>query len=501
VTNHTLIIGAGIGGLVLAARLAKAGLDVTVLEAHVYAGGCAGTFFHQGYRFDAGATLAGGFYPGGPMDLIAGATGISEWPVIPTKAAMAVHLPAQAPILRWADERRHAERDAAFGPQSRRFWDWQEARADALWDLALRLPDWPPQDLDQATRLARTGLGWLASPDRLRQLPGLLRDATQPLAARLRGQSDALRLFLDGQLLISAQTTSAASQALFSAAALDLPRRGTVHVVGGMGALADSLVSAIRSHGGEVHFRQRVERIERQGSGYILHTHRRERFEANQLVANLPAWNLGRLFGAAPPKALQNLPKVAGSGRGAFTLYLGLNEEHLPIGPALHHQVIAGQPLGEGRSVFISLNSPDDIGRAPKGQRTITISTHTELGRWWSLSETDYHSQKTRYSERLLGLAERVLPGLSSANLQLAGTPRTFQQFTGREQGWVGGFPQVSLHPPQRPRLEPNLWLVGDSIFPGQSTAAVGLGGLRVANAILRGYRSRAGRVWAAARG
>ena len=35
------------------------GFPVTVLEAHIYAGGCAGTFYHQGFRFDAGATLAG----------------------------------------------------------------------------------------------------------------------------------------------------------------------------------------------------------------------------------------------------------------------------------------------------------------------------------------------------------------------------------------------------------------------------------------------------------
>jgi len=29
------------------------------------------------------------------------------------------------------------------------------------------------------------------------------------------------------------------------------------------------------------------------------------------------------------------------------------------------------------------------------------------------------------------------------------------------------------------------LWMVGDSIFPGQSTAAVALGGMRVAAAVL----------------
>ena len=60
-TKHIVVIGAGIGGLTAGALLLKQGYRVTVLEAHVYPGGCAGTFFHKNYRFDAGATLAGGF--------------------------------------------------------------------------------------------------------------------------------------------------------------------------------------------------------------------------------------------------------------------------------------------------------------------------------------------------------------------------------------------------------------------------------------------------------
>ena len=76
-----VIIGAGFGGLAAAAELSRSGWDVTVLEAHVYPGGCAGTFYHKGYRFDAGATLPAGFYPGGPMDLVAQAVGIDRWPV------------------------------------------------------------------------------------------------------------------------------------------------------------------------------------------------------------------------------------------------------------------------------------------------------------------------------------------------------------------------------------------------------------------------------------
>ena len=67
----------------------------------------------------------------------------------------------------------------------------------------------------------------------------------------------------------------------------------------------------------------------------------------------------------------------------------------------------------------------------------------------------------------------------------LAGTPVTFQRFTRRDKGWVGGFPQTSLFKAIGPRLASWLWLAGDSIFPGQSIAAVALGGLRVAEEVL----------------
>ena len=86
----------------------------------------------------------------------------------------------------------------------------------------------------------------------------------------------------------------------------------------------------------------------------------------------------------------------------------------------------------------------------------------------------------------MLMVAETALPGLrEAATLTLPGTPVTFQQFTRRAWGWVGGFPQTSLFQAWGPRLGSNLWMVGDSIFPGQSTAAVALGGVRVARTIL----------------
>ncbi|KAG8879971.1 hypothetical protein FRB97_001270 [Tulasnella sp. 331] len=51
------IVGAGVGGVALAARLAKAGFDVTVLEKNDFIGGRCSLIHQDGYRFDQGPSL------------------------------------------------------------------------------------------------------------------------------------------------------------------------------------------------------------------------------------------------------------------------------------------------------------------------------------------------------------------------------------------------------------------------------------------------------------
>lgn len=487
--KHVTIIGAGVGGLTTAALLARAGLQVTVLEAHVYAGGCAGTFYHQKYRFDAGATLAGGFYPGGPMDVIAKAVGIEAWDAHTSDPAMVTYLPDGDPITRYTDEQRWEERNRAFGAKSERFWRWQEATADALWDFALRNPNYPPQTPRDAVQLVGHAWDWLKADPR-RFAPGMLADAFQPVSAHLRGQSDRLRLFIDGQLLIAAQATSQHTFSLYGASALDLPRRGIVHMNGGMGGIADTLVQAVRNNGGEVKFRQEVKRIMMEnGHPVAVETKRGHSFPTDIVIANLPPWNIKKLLGDHAPRKIKNLAPYPKDGWGAFMVYAGIDSDALPKDFPLHHQVITGEPLAEGNSIFISISPAWDEKRAPTGKRAITISTHTRLKDWWTLFETDkatYDARKDQYVNKMLAAAHRAIPHLRDASdLVMPGTPVTFNRFTRREFGWVGGFPQTNLFRAWGPRILPDVWMVGDSIFPGQSTAAVALGGMRVAESLL----------------
>lgn len=480
-----VVIGAGLGGLTAAALLLQAGRSVTVLEAETYPGGCAGTFFHQGYRFDAGATLAGGFAAGGPHARVAELLGLT-WPVTPVDPAWVTHLPGRA-LTQWADPARwQAERRAAF-PRAEAFWNLQEQLAAAAWDIAARPFPWPPQSPEDFLQLAQA-----LRPATLPALPHLWRTVAQ--LAGPAAQDPAFKIFLDAQLLISAQTTADHAHALYGSAALDLPRRGVNHVHGGIGALARTLAEWIRAHGGSVLYRQPVEKLEVQhGRVTAALTAKGLRVRGEAFLANVTPWALAALLGEAAPAGLVRETQTRPATWGAFTLYLGLDAAGLSAGLPDHHQVIVDprRPLGEGNSVFISLSDPHDPGRAPAEGRAATLSTHTAVQPWFELRRRDpaaYAARRAEYAERLLSAADRALPGLRGAvRLALPGTPVTFEAFTRRPLGMVGGFPQRSLWAARGPATGlPNLQVVGDSIFPGQSTAGVTLGALRVAASVLK---------------
>jgi C-3',4' desaturase CrtD len=486
---HTIVIGAGVGGLTAGALLLKAGHRVTVLEAHIYPGGCAGTFYHQGYHFDAGATLAGGFFRGEPHAQVAEALKL-QWPVRPADPAWVVHLPDGRQVTQWADpDKWQAEWMANF-PKTGNFWRIQRKLADISWDVSSRPFPWPPGSLADYLTLARAvRLSTLRALPYLFRSVGDLADSDDPL----------FTTFLDGQLLISAQTVADRANALYGSAALDLPRRGVHHVYGGIGSLARTLAAWIEENGGEVLYRQQVEQIEvDNGQAVGVRTNKKLYLEGDNILANVTPWSLAELLGDTTPKKLSRELKHRPATWGAFTLYLGLDEARLPDLSSSHHQVLVDhrKPPGEGNSVFISLADPEDKSRAPDGKIPATLSTHSDIARWWRLFESDraaYGESRVAYAERMVKAAEAAIPGIGQAiELCLPGTPVTFDFYTRRPKGMVGGFPQHSLLGARGPGTGvQGLWLVGDSVFPGQSTAGVTMGAMRVAADVLNANGER----------
>jgi phytoene dehydrogenase-like protein len=81
-----------------------------------------------------------------------------------------------------------------------------------------------------------------------------------------------------------------------------------------------------------------------------------------------------------------------------------------------------------------------------------------------------------------------VLPGAwARARFVDLATPHTFERYTGRARGLVGGVPQTpataSLGGFSHRSGVPGLILAGDTVFPGQSTVGASLSGVNAARA------------------
>jgi phytoene dehydrogenase-like protein len=160
--------------------------------------------------------------------------------------------------------------------------------------------------------------------------------------------------------------------------------------------------------------------------------------------------------------------------------------------PTHHVQIIgASGELAEGNSIFVSFSFDDEPDRAPAGLCAVTISTHTRPEQWFKAKEKGsdaYLELKRAFTEHLLDVLSEQFPQARDAVRSItAATPVTWERYTGRFQGLVGGYPQTSLFKVRGPAtLFDNLFLVGDSVFPGQSLPGVVTGARRAIELLLQ---------------
>jgi phytoene dehydrogenase-like protein len=172
-------------------------------------------------------------------------------------------------------------------------------------------------------------------------------------------------------------------------------------------------------------------------------------------------------------------------------VFLGVPEEEVSGQEFTHHQLLQDyeKALGNGNNMFVSVSAAGDDESAPPGQRAVMISTHCELGEWEGLSPRQYQERKDWIGRRLLGFARRVYPTLGErASVFEVATPRTYERFTRRPRGAVGGARLSLGNANQRATPHdvgvPGFWLAGDTTWPGLGTVACVLGSRIVAEGV-----------------
>jgi phytoene dehydrogenase-like protein len=239
-----------------------------------------------------------------------------------------------------------------------------------------------------------------------------------------------------------------------------------------------------------------VQGVERLSSGFRVHT-RHFSFEAFQVVSAVPVALTSRLAPREVGRALRPyLERDARAQGGAIVVCVGAPEDELAGQAFTHHQMLHDydQPLGNGNNMFVSVSAPGDADSAPRGCRAVIISTHCALEDWEKLTPGEYAQRKQAAGSRLIELARRVYPELGRRALVCeVGTPRSYERFTGRPRGAVGGFRQTLGNSNQHALPHDvgvrGFWLVGDTTWPGLGTVACVLGSRIVADGVLQEAR------------
>ncbi len=483
-----VVVGGGMGGLATAALARREGLRVALLEAHTKLGGCAGYFGRGPYTFDVGATALMGLNPGEPIGELLARMGVNfEAALTPVYR---VHLPDRVLDIGPDSRAFEAALATAFPGKDtarRLFWRLQEAIGSKLFRAASRVP-----------RLPIRSLGDILHDLKILGPGGLLAASTwvltvQDVLQMLDLDSDIPFRSLVGMLLQdTAQAGPETVPFANASACLQAYRLGMSRPRGGMRALTEGIGLAFAERGGHLWTATIADRVEPlESGGFLVTTRRRQRLRTRQVAFNLPLDLTSRLLNRPLEGRLKPLEEKSRAAWSAVTAYLAIDRRAVPDDSPLFHQVLQAydRPIHDGNNVLVSLSPLEDPGYGPPNVRVATLSTHTNPDAWAGLKSDELALRKADYRERLLRALGQALPEAPSALVHAElSTPRSFARYTRRTLGAVGGPPvsrsNSTFLAVNAGVLGPGLWIVGDSVFPGQGTMATILSAIRVVERI-----------------
>ena len=478
-----IVAGAGYGGMSIAALLVKHGFSVLLLESHTMVGGCASCFRRKGFTFDVGATTLSGVLPHQTLGRL-----FSELSIQPELKKIdpgVISFIGDKKIVRHADKELWIESAVdIFGSGNQRiFWEKVFRTDEKVWNFIDENRIFRPRNLQEYIALMKF------SNLKYSSLFFGLTTSIKKVIDGLRLNNDLFRRFINDQLLISTQSANFSAPFVTAAAGLAYPSE-TYCPYGGMTAPLNLIEKKFYELGGEIKFRKRVDFIGKEKDHYKVTTNKGDTYEAKGVVSNIPIWNMAEITEGKIRKYFRELSAKHSFAWGAFTVYFAV-EDTIPL-ETVYYQIHTGKtiPHCSSNSFFVSFSLRGDKDKAPDGWRTVTISTHTDVANWIINNKDDYIKQKEETTEYIMHNFYERFPELKSAQLLylLSGTPNSFEFFTGRYNGYVGGIPHSVKNnllriPPNHTPFD-NLFLVGDTVFPGQGTPAVVLGAFNVMHQI-----------------
>jgi len=478
--SRVVVIGAGVGGLAAAIRLAQAGHDVVVHERASVAGGKLGVYERDGYRFDTGPSLL-------TLPQVFDDLGLSLTPT-PLDPVVRHVFPDGTVLDSSSDPAVFRERiAAALGPAAADDWAafWKRAGRiwHASWESVLQRPVTPATLLRLSWRLP--ALRAIAPGTSLREL------------GRRYLRDPRLRMLLDRYATYTGADPRRAPAALAAIPYAELAFGGW-YVPGGLGTIGAALVRRARELGVEVVLDSPVAAIERSGgrvSGVRLGDGRVE--SADIVVSNVDALTTYQELLPAPSR----LTRLTDRSLAGFVLLLAVRGRT----PSLaHHTVffprnydgefdaIFGDP-GGGRRVrpagdpAIFVTRADDPQVRPEGNEAWFVLVNAPPhGSGWNATNWRREGLAEAYRDRILArLAARGLDVRDRLEFAEIRTPADLAESVGAPGGAIYGTAGGLLRPPNRGPVE-GLYLVGGSTHPGGGLPMVTLSARIVANQIAR---------------
>jgi len=484
-----VVIGSGMGGLTVAALLARLhGMKVLVLERHFRAGGFTHTFSRPGgWRWDVGVHYVGQVEePGMARDVLRTVTGGQlRWTRMADPFERLVFPGFEFPI-RSGKERFLADLVAAFPAEERALRRYLRDLARATsWTAAMGTRSLAPAPLGWAVAAALRGRRALAARTTRSYLDEHFRDPRLKAVLGARW----------GDYGLPPAESAFLAHAVITTHYIE----GASYPEGSAARIAETATRVIESAGGKVRVRAEVERILlRHGRAAGVQLRGGEEILAPRIISDAGARNtfLRLLPPEAPVPFRPRLERI-GPGMAHVSLYLGLSASPAALGvhgenfwihDDLDHDAMwarRGRVLeGEAPHVYLSFPSLKDPAARAHTAEIVTAVDAAAFARWagtrWKKRGPDYEALKARIADGLLAAVERRLPGFASlvAYRELS-TPLTTGHFSGHPGGEIYGIPFTPERLGMRwlgPRTPvPGLFLTGaDALMLGVFGAMMG---------------------------